>query len=105
MAIIDDFRQPAYLKLSVQRALLGQVTSNLAGLFAVLEGDLVRIDAYFFEQATEDDHECIEEAAAYVIADFPPEPNFQVETNYYLAAEAYPGKVAWNFLRAEMMQY
>ena len=59
------------LKLFVQRAMLGEVTGNLACVTVGLEGTCVTLQAYFFEEPREDDRERVEVVATEVIADFP----------------------------------
>ena len=68
------------LKLCVQRALLGQITANLAAVFAHFDEKRIVLSAYFFKEATEDDRENFEVTATEVVADYP--DGFTIETRY-----------------------
>lgn len=65
------------LKLSLQRALFGEVTENLIAVTARVDGLKILIRAYFDYQATESEAERISLVATEVIADFP--GSFSVE--------------------------
>lgn len=91
--------QPESLKLSVMRGLVEEVTENLAGVYASIEGARIFLFAYFFEEPTEDDREHIEMAATLVIADYP--APFSIETHFDLISNAPRKGIPWFFLRAE----
>jgi hypothetical protein len=97
--MITNFNDPAFLKWSVQRALVGNVTANLAAVHAKLENFQIQIFAYFFDEPNEDDSESIEVAASEVIADFT--ENYTVETRFGLISDVKLNAIEWNFLRAE----
>jgi hypothetical protein len=97
--MITKFNDPTFLKWSVQRALIGNVTANLAACYANLQNNRITISAYFFNEPTDDDREYIEDTAAYVIGDFP--ENYELETVYGLLSEVTLNTIEWNFLRAE----
>lgn len=59
------------LKLSIQRALLDEVTPRLCSVTCGLDGGLIEIRAYFSGRVTEEDVERIQIVGAEVIADFP----------------------------------
>ncbi|HCA58547.1 MAG TPA: hypothetical protein DEP46_11240 [Blastocatellia bacterium] len=58
------------LKLSLHRALLGEVTENLIAVTARIDGLKILIRAYYDYQATESEAERISLVATEVIADF-----------------------------------
>jgi len=91
------------LDLSVQGALRGCVTTNLAGLYATEEDRKVSISAFFFTEATELDREYIEDAAGYVIGDYSWDHTLDVQ--YKLVSEITTETVNWLFLREEAAQY
>ena len=94
-----DFNNPITLKLAVQRGLLGNVSSNLAGVCAKLDGNRIVISAYFFNDPADEDRQYVEEAAAEVIGDFP--ESYELETHYELLSNVTLNTLEWNFLRAE----
>jgi hypothetical protein len=59
------------LMLSIQRALLGEVTDRLVSLTCGLRGQHIQIRAYLSGNVTEEDIERIQFVGAEVIADFP----------------------------------
>jgi len=67
----QGLRERGYLELSLQRAMVGEVTASLAGLQATLEGTKIIITSYFFTEPTEGDHEHFSQICTYVIADYP----------------------------------
>jgi hypothetical protein len=95
----QELREPGSLKLSLQRAMVGEVTANLAGLQATLEGTKIIITAYFFTAPTEGDREHFSQICTYVIADYP-DP-FTIDERTALISQAQPKEIPWNFLRAE----
>jgi hypothetical protein len=87
------------LKLSVQRALVGAVTENLAALTAGLAGLEIRIIATFFTAPSENDREYVECAATEVIADFP--SPYTIATECHSLEAGRPKRLDfWAFLRA-----
>jgi|GEM_PF-4260927 len=93
------------LKLSVQKALQGCVTRNLAGLYAVEKEREVQIYAYFFSAPTDLDREYVDDAAGYVVADYPWDCMYMVDTQFKLMSEITPKTVDWMFLREEVSNY
>jgi hypothetical protein len=59
------------LKLSIQCALLGEITDRLISVTCGLKERLIQIRAYVSDEVTEDDIERIQFVGAEVIADFP----------------------------------
>jgi Bacterial toxin 50 len=95
----NDFTNHAYLRLSVQRGLLGNVTSNLAGIYTNSGDKTIVISAYFFDAPSDEDIASVEDAAGEVIADYP--DDYSVTTHYGLMSEIRFNQFEWNFLRAE----
>lgn len=59
------------LKLSIQRALIGEVTDKLFAVTVGIEEKNVKINAYFSGEVSEDDRERISVVATEVAADLP----------------------------------
>lgn len=59
------------LRLSIQRALLGEVTNQLFAVTAGVNSQTIQIVAYFSGKFTDDDIENIQCVGTEVIADFP----------------------------------
>jgi hypothetical protein len=59
------------LKISVQRALIGEVTENLFAITAGLEDNWITVIAFYKGAVAEEDVERIQEISSEVIADFP----------------------------------
>ena len=68
---MDTFDPIVTLKLSIQTALLGEVSDRLVCLTCGLKGKHIQIRAYFSPKATEEDVEQIQVVGTEVIADFP----------------------------------
>jgi hypothetical protein len=68
---MSTFEPLLTLKLSIQRALLGEVTGRLIGVTCGLKGRHIQIRAYVSGKVTEEDIERIQCVGAAVIADFP----------------------------------
>lgn len=83
----------------MQRALLGEVTANLAAVTAGFEGHSIRLVAYFFDQPTEEEIESFECVATEVVTDF--DDNYTVQTEVHtLAAKTATVVQFWAFVRA-----
>lgn len=86
------------LRLSLQRALLGAVPSNMAAITAKIEGDLITIYAFFDGAVTEEEEEIVSVIGAEVIADFP--APFMIEEKCYSLTETLlQGLDFWVFMR------
>jgi len=59
------------LRLSIQRALLGEVSPNLVAVSCGISGNTIRIATYFDGPVSREDRERIQSVGAEVIADFP----------------------------------
>jgi hypothetical protein len=68
---MNTFEPLLTLKLSVQVALLGEVTDRLDRVTCGLKDRHIQIRAYFSGRVTEEDIERIQSIGAEVIADFP----------------------------------
>lgn len=89
------------LRLSVQRALLGNITANVAGVRSEIAGSEVTICAFFFNEPSQSDQEHIEDAAGEIIADFA--SPYVISTRYGLVSDVRIHDFGWDFLRAEAM--
>jgi len=67
----DSLETLLMLKLSVQRALLGEVTPRLVSVTCGLSGHVVQVRCYFSGRITAEDTETVSRIAGEVIADFP----------------------------------
>jgi hypothetical protein len=90
------------LKLSAMRALLGNVTANLAGVAVHFEQRRIVLSAFFFAEPDKKDKHGVEDAATLVVADF--QDRFTIETRLWLISETYIEAefYRWVFLRAEV---
>jgi hypothetical protein len=87
------------LKLSLQRALLGEVTGRLVGVTCGLLGRHIQIRAYVSGIVSEQDVEWISVVGAEVIADFP--DGYTIEESCMSADRAEPAMLdSWAFRRA-----
>ena len=86
------------LRLSTQRALVGNVSANLAGLYATKEGIRISITAYFFDVPSEEDLQLTEEIAAEVVGDY---TDALLETTNKLISDMTINTIRWDYLRAE----
>ena len=59
-----------YFRLSLQRALLGNVTPNIRGVIALLDDNQIYLTFYFDGEISESDEENASEIETEVIADF-----------------------------------
>lgn len=59
------------LQASAQRALTGEVFSNLVALTCGLENQTIKLRAYFKGEVNEDDIERVQNVGTEIIADFP----------------------------------
>jgi hypothetical protein len=94
-----DSHSTASLILSVQRAMLGEVTGNLAALTAGCDGRRVRLAAYFFVAPTEEDQECVQCMASGVIAGYV--DGYIIETTFHALGDGTPRMADfWAFIRS-----
>jgi hypothetical protein len=68
---MNDCTPLVTLKLSIQVALLGEVTERLVSVTCGLKDRHIQIKAYFSGKVTEEDLERMQSVGAEVIADFP----------------------------------
>jgi hypothetical protein len=89
----------SYLKLSVQRGLLGNVTANLGAFHASLTERKIHVTAYFFGSTRQLDLECIEDCLTQIIADFP--DGYTISSRIEFEKTPLPLGGAWCFVHAE----
>lgn len=95
---MDAFDPTLTLKLSIQRALLGNVSERLVSLTCGLNGRRIEIRGYFFPRATQGDLEQLQCVGAEVIADFP--DGYSIEENCESADDGEPQILDfWAFMR------
>lgn len=89
------------LKLSLQRALVGMVSSNMAAVTGGLNDDTLIVRIYFFGPISDEDRARVSEIGAGVLADFP--SRFTIdEICSSLLYERLEMLDFWAFLRSEI---
>ncbi|OON33566.1 hypothetical protein BTJ39_23940 [Izhakiella australiensis] len=68
-----------YFKLSIQRALLGNVTSNMRSIVAEVKNGNIQLFFYFDGEILDDDEETASQIGTEVIADF--DDSFNLDVN------------------------
>lgn len=68
-----------YFKLSIQRALLGNITSNMRAIVAEIKDHDIQLFFYFDGEIEEDDEETASRTGAEVVADF--DDSFDLDVN------------------------
>ena len=68
------------LKLSVQRALLGEICSNLFAVTVGMEGKQIKLLAYFTGDITEEEASRMQSIGTEVLADFPEDYSIEVSS-------------------------
>jgi hypothetical protein len=91
------------LRLSVQRALLGQVTGNLYAVTCGINTRTILLVAYFSGPVCDEDIERIRCVGTEIIADFPEGYSIQ-ESCHSLQEEALRVLDFWALLRAEVSE-
>lgn len=71
MAEMSKAELSATLRLSAQRALLGQITPNIRKIFIRHRGSVIELLPVFDGEISEDDRERMEEATSEILSDFP----------------------------------
>jgi hypothetical protein len=89
--------------LLVQRSLLGNVVSNLAGVYMDVSGEVVRFVACYFSEPTPYDKEHLDDAAAETMADF--SDGYLLDMHHVLISSIIFHDVKWLFLRAEANEF
>jgi hypothetical protein len=95
---MDNFNPALTLKLSIQRALLGEVSDRLVSLTCGLKGCHIELRGYFSLKPTEEDIGQLQCVGAEVIADFP--DGYTIEEKWASAEECEPQMLDfWAFMR------
>jgi len=93
----------ADLKLSIQRALIGEVTANMAAVTCALRQDRIVLRCYYFGTPTEEDKQRLSAVGSEVIADFPAPYDILEENVPYQPSRQLPERLdLWAFMRAEV---
>jgi hypothetical protein len=71
LSVVSTFEPLLTLKLSIQRAMLGEVASRVIAVTCGLEERHIQIRAYVSGKVTAEDIERVQSVGAEVIADFP----------------------------------
>ncbi|MGB7068195.1 MAG: hypothetical protein WBD22_01760 [Pyrinomonadaceae bacterium] len=87
------------LRLSLQRAMLGEVTQNLIAVTAGITDSRISLWAYFNEQATESETDRISCIGGEIIADFP--DGYEIAEQVFINEEQLVKLEFWGFVRAE----
>jgi hypothetical protein len=88
--------------LSLQRALLGEVTPNLRAVLVRYDDSTVHFVAIFDGPISEDDREGISSVETEVMADFPSSHRITHEVVRMDAPAQIPKDCAWAYLRKEL---
>ena len=97
---MSTFEPLLTLKLSIQRALLGEVTDRLVRVTCGLKDQHIQIRAYFSGRVTEEDLEHIQFVGAEVIADFP--GGYMIDETAVSVDDGEPEMLDfWAFIRAK----
>jgi hypothetical protein len=98
---MSTFELLVTLKLSVQRASLGEVTGRLVAVTCGLKERRVQIRAYVSGRVTEQDLEHVSFIGGEVIADFP--DGYTIEESCVSVSDGEPEMLDfWAFLRAKV---
>ena len=89
------------IMLSVQRALLGNVTSNLRGVAVDWDDRLIHLVCYYNGVISDDDRETMSCAHTEVVADFIDHKPVQMTLERLDTPNKMNGFRAWAFLRKE----
>jgi hypothetical protein len=98
LSVVSTFDPLLTLKLSVQQALVGEVTNRLFGVTCGIDGKRVQIRAYFSGKVTPVDIERVSFLGGEVIADFPEQ--YKIEESTLSADDGEPEMLDfWAFLK------
>ena len=97
---MDAFNREVTLKLSIQRALIGEVTDRLVSVTCGIKGQVVSVRTYVKGRVQEDDLATLNFIAGAVIADFP--DGYSVEETCMSANDGEPQMLDfWAFKRKQ----
>ncbi len=88
------------LKLSLQRALLGEITANMAAVTTSIQDYTISVVFQFFDPPLESEKESVSSIATDVIANFPDGYVIDAVTSIISNRKAEPNQT-WIFLRKE----
>jgi hypothetical protein len=91
----------ATILLSVQRALLGEVSPRLRGASANFSGQSIRIDLYFDGEIAPDDEESVSDVEGEIAADLPPDTVLRVKASRIDVPRELPAAMSWAYRRRE----
>jgi hypothetical protein len=97
------------LKWSLQRAMLGNITGNIAAVTAGIVEHCVTVRIFFFEQPSDEDRECGECIVTEIVADLSDEYVVAIDCRTLNASQRRPTMAEmemgdfWAFVRAEVM--
>ncbi len=91
------------LKLFLQRALLGEISSRLRGITCAIEGNVVRVRCYFHGEIKDEDMESMSCVESMLLADYHPDIciDLKVERLDYPEPLASRFLMAWIYRRKE----
>ena len=94
---------PTDLRFSIQRALIGEVTANMAAVTCALRQHLVVVRCYYFGTPTDEDRERLSAIGGEVIADFDVPYKIHEECLPWHPSRQLPECLDfWAFMRAEV---
>ena len=91
----------AKVLLSVQRALLGEVTPDLRGVSVEVNDNRVRLTSYFADKVTEDQKDVVSTITAEVAADLPHDWTIEDDLVTAPVSGRLPENVIWAYRRKE----
>lgn len=102
-AMTPEEIRPTDLRFSVQRALIGEITANMAAVTCALRQNLIVVRCYYFGTPTDEDRQRLSAVGAEIIADFPPPYDIVEECFPYHPSQHLPECLDfWAFMRAEV---
>ena len=84
-----DYQQLNYLKLCVQNALLGSITSNLYAVTVELEPTTIIFRAFYYNKPTDDEVEEMQCATTIIISHYP--SPYTIEEYFFDLKDTEPG--------------
>src|SRR3954467_1844181 len=97
----DSHSMHVSVRLSIQRALLGEVSSRLRGVRVSYDPGSIRIEAFFDGKITEEDRGSMSEVETEVYADFPQDYDVVCHRERLDAPARIPQDGLWIYRRRE----